>query len=56
MQQKKASRTGGLERIKVVYFFFFGATPRIVALGTEACFMKADGLIPTMCLNCFEKW
>ena len=39
------------------YFFFtFGVTPRMVALGTEACFIKALGLIPTMCLNCLEKW
>ena len=38
------------------YFFFsLGFTPRMVADGTEACFMKALGLIPTMCLNCLEK-
>ena len=34
------------------YFFFtFGVTPRMVALGTEACVRKALGLMPTQCLN-----
>ena len=37
-------------------FAFRGATPRIVAAGTDACFMKALGLMPTMCLNYLEKW
>ena len=38
------------------YFFFsLGRTPRMVADGTDACFMKALGLMPTMCLNCLEK-
>ena len=37
-------------------FDFLGATPRMVAAGTDACFMKALGLMPTMCLNCLEKW
>ena len=54
---RKADTNGRLPRRR--YFFaarFFGATPRIVALGTEACFIKALGEIPTICLNCFEKW
>ena len=41
---------------RLYFFFTFGVTPRMVALGTEACFMKALGLMPTMCLNCLEKW
>ena len=30
--------------------------PRMVASGLAACFMKAEGLMPTMFLNCLEKW
>ena len=30
-------------------------TERVVAVGTEACFIKALGLMPTMCMNCLEK-
>lgn len=30
--------------------------PRRVASGLAACFMKAEGLMPTMFLNCLEKW
>ena len=41
---------------KSYFFFVFAVTPRIVADGTDACFMKALGLMPTMCLNCLEKW
>ena len=29
--------------------------PRMVASGLAACFMKAEGLMPTMFLNCLEK-
>ncbi len=34
---------------------FHGRMPRIVAEGSDACFMKALGLMPTICLNCLEK-
>ena len=29
---------------------------RMVASGWAACFMNAEGLMPTMFLNCLEKW
>lgn len=35
------------------YFSFL--LPRMVASGLAACFMNAEGLMPTMFLNCFEK-
>ena len=44
------------EPLKPDYFFFSFVTPRIVAEGTDACFIKALGLMPTICLNCLEKW
>ncbi len=43
------------ERVAIYFFFSLGRTPRMVADGTDACFMKALGLMPTMCLNCLEK-
>jgi len=36
-----------------VYFLLF---LRMVASGLAACFIKAEGLMPTMFLNCLEKW
>ena len=40
--------------LRVVYLFLL--LPRMVASGLAACFMKAEGLMPTMFLNCLEKW
>ena len=36
--------------------YLFLLLPRMVASGLAACFMKAEGLMPTMFLNCLEKW
>ena len=38
-----------------VYHLFL-LLPRMVASGLAACFMNAEGLMPTMFLNCLEKW
>ena len=34
---------------------YFLLLPRMVASGLAACFMKAEGLMPTIFLNCLEK-
>lgn len=39
----------------IAYFFSTLLLPRMVASGLAACFMNADGLMPTMFLNCLEK-
>ena len=41
------------ERAEVQVFFLFSL--RMVASGWEACRRKAEGLMPTMFLNCLEK-
>ena len=37
-------------------YYLFLLLPRMVASGLAACFMNAEGLMPTMFLNCLEKW
>ena len=51
-QGAKKSRT---QRCGSVNYLFL-LLPRMVASGLAACFMKAEGLMPTMFLNCLEKW
>ncbi len=40
----------------LVPYLFFSPVFLMVASGFAACFMKAEGLMPTMFLNCLEKW
>ena len=39
----------------VIPFYFLRPLLRMVASGCAACFMNAEGLMPTMFLNCLEK-
>ena len=48
-------KTGRAFRHDLIYHLFL-LLPRMVASGLAACFMKAEGLMPTMFLNCLEKW
>lgn len=41
---------------RLTVYFSTLLLPRMVASGLAACFMNADGLMPTMFLNCLEKW
>ena len=50
---KKLRTHQGTEHVNHHLFLLL---PRIVASGLAACFMKAEGLMPTMFLNCLEKW
>ena len=49
---KKLRTHQGTEHVNHHLFLLL---PRMVASGLAACFMKAEGLMPTMFLNCLEK-
>ena len=45
----------GPQALAIPYCLFL-LLPRMVASGLAACFINAEGLMPTMFLNCLEKW
>ena len=53
LPSKKLRTRRGTEHMNHHLFLLL---PRMVASGLAACFMKAEGLMPTMFLNCLEKW
>ncbi len=52
--KKEPRRQSATQEKANLYCFLL--LPRMVASGLAACFMNAEGLMPTMFLNCLEKW